>query len=157
MKITITEANGEFYARVNNGDLIVYVTAEYLTERMALADARCWVAFHGKADAMPTYKLAIDPIDTTGGRRALKGEYATKADAWKAVQGTDFSEPVTVLEDGEPVMTFSWQFKTADEPHPTKPNTVRRVRDLCKWTRKGWEVTGVQAVGIGRNRLIRTV
>jgi hypothetical protein len=156
MNTTVEARDGKYFGTVRKGDSILYRTPGYYTEGMALADAKCWLAFHGEK-AMPTYTLSVQPISGPFTNMPLNGEYDTKAAAWEAVQRTQYSEPVTVFEDGEPVMTFSWQFKTPDEPHPTLPNTVNRVRDLCKWTRTGWVQTGVQAVGIGRNRFIRTV
>ncbi|MEW2302607.1 hypothetical protein AB0958_21985 [Streptomyces sp. NPDC006655] len=52
MNITAAQRNGKHYGEVRNGDRIVFRSAGYITERMALADARCWVAFHGKAVEM---------------------------------------------------------------------------------------------------------
>lgn len=48
MNIKATETSGKHYATVSQGDRIVFRTAGYVTARMALADARCWVAFHGE-------------------------------------------------------------------------------------------------------------
>jgi hypothetical protein len=144
------------WAEVRNGETTVYRTTEYVTERMAYADAYCWLAFHGGEKNMTTYTLAVTPM-VEGGKRTLPGEYATKDEAWVAVQKTEFNEAVTVFADGKGVGTFQWMFKTADEPDPNHAGYVRRVRDLCKWTRAGWVQTGVQAVGIGDHRFIRTV
>ncbi|MFE5621734.1 hypothetical protein ACFQ8S_06930 [Streptomyces virginiae] len=47
MNIKTTEADGKHYATAHHGDRIVYRTPGYLTDRMALADVQCWVAFHG--------------------------------------------------------------------------------------------------------------
>lgn len=156
MNTTVTTNNGKHFGIVRKGDSILYRTPGYYTEGMALADAKCWLAFHGEK-IMATYTLSVQPVSSTFTNLPIKGEYGTKAEAWAAVQRTEYAEPVTVFEDGKSIMTFSWQFKTPDEPHPTLPNTVNRVRDLCKWTRTGWVQTGVQAVGIGRNRFVRTV
>jgi hypothetical protein len=163
MNITATETNGKHSARVSAGDAVLFVTPAYYTAGMATSAARCWVAFHGEATKMPTYTIAYDPIDAVGGRRAIGRstngklvvtEYATKDDAWKAVQRTSFNEPVTVLEDGEPVASFYWLW-AGEEPVPGKRNMVRRVSNLCKWTRAGWTPTGVQAVGTGKFRFVR--
>jgi hypothetical protein len=169
MFIQVKKLCGKFFSQVRNsyadGFDILFESPEYLTEGMAQAAAKCWVAFHAeqKEEKMPTYTLAYDPMDAPGGRRALGRstngkfvvtEYATKEDAWKAVQQTSYNEPVTVLEDGEPVASFYWTF-APDEPMPGRKNVVRRVRNLCKWTRAGWTPTGVQAVGIGKARFVR--
>ncbi|WP_333731753.1 hypothetical protein [Streptomyces sp. IBSBF 3010] len=156
MDMQTTKAKGKFFTVVRDGAPVVHITRKYLTRRMAEAAAKCWWAFHGGDKIMTTYTLALTPM-VEGGKRDIPGEYATKADAWLAVQQTEFNEAVTVFEDGKAVGIFQWMFKTPDEPVPGKPGYVRRVRDLCKWTRKGWEVTGVQAVGIGTHRFIRTV
>ena len=162
MITTNTTEAGKFFALVTKGGTVVYRTPDYYTEAMATADAECWAAFKG--DNVTTYTLAIE--DERYGRRSLgrvvKGkhvptEYATKEAAWEAIKATSFAEPVSVLADGKPVASFAWMFKNPDEPVPGKPNLVRPVRDLCKWTRGGWEVTGVQAAGTGRYRIVRTV
>ncbi|AUG87289.1 hypothetical protein HOS59_gp25 [Streptomyces phage Rowa] len=43
----LNQGNGTVWAEVRDGDATVYRTTEYVTERMAYADAYCWVAFHG--------------------------------------------------------------------------------------------------------------
>lgn len=153
MKITTTKtATGEHIAKVGP-----YTTPAYYTEGMAQADAACWVAFHGEeTEQMAKYTLAVVALES-GIKSPLNGEWNTKEEAWLAVQETNFSESVTVYEDGKGIASFNWMFKNPDEPHPTKPGYVNRVRDLCKWTRAGWVATGVQAVGIGTARFIRTV
>lgn len=168
MNFTSDKVNGQCFGRVLKGDKVLYVTKGYITHRMALADAKCWAAFHGKEETMPTYTLALDPMDSAFGPRPLgrvtrdgkhiTTEYATKGEVWEAVQRTFFNEPVTVFEDGKPVATFYWTFGTA-EPVPGK-NMVRPVKNLKKWGRGGWEPTGVQSVGngkLGKGREIRTV
>ncbi|MET8880550.1 hypothetical protein [Streptomyces rubiginosohelvolus] len=160
MNTKTTEANGKHYATVSAGDRIVYRTPGYVTARMALADAKCWEAFHG-GKIMSTFRLAVTPM-LGGGKRMLPGEYATKAEAWKAVQETFFSEAVTVLEDGRAVGTFQW-FRVGEEPCPWAPGKVHGVRDLKKWggMTKGWQPTGVQSVGnadkLGPHRFLRAV
>ncbi|MCF3174781.1 hypothetical protein IPZ61_15795 [Streptomyces sioyaensis] len=158
MNTKTTETGGKHYATVSAGDRVVYRTPGYYTAGMALADAQCWEAFHGGKN-MTTYTLAVTPM-VEGGKMDLPGEYATKADAWLAVQRTFFNEAVTVLEDGKGVGTFQW-FRAGEEPSQNEPGKVVSVRNLCKWTRKGWVRTGVQAVGngkeLGRYRFIRTV
>jgi hypothetical protein len=52
MNITVRIADGRYYGQVRDGKRLVFHTAGYLTEAMALADARCWVAFNGEADVM---------------------------------------------------------------------------------------------------------
>jgi hypothetical protein len=164
MDVKVIKVSGKFVGGVARNDRAIYVSPGYLTEAMALADARCWLAFHGEAQPMPTYTIALDPIDAPGGRRPLgrsvngkhvTTEYATKAEVWEAVKLTFFAEPVTVLEDGEPVASFYWT-QGVDEPVPGK-HMVRPVRELNKWGRKGWEPVGVQSVGNGKRREIRTV
>ncbi|MFC9191429.1 hypothetical protein [Streptomyces cyaneofuscatus] len=160
MKTQTTETNGKHYATVSQGDRIVYRTPGYLTARMALADAQCWGAFHG-GKHMPTYTLAVTPI-MVGGRRNLPGEYATKGEAWKAVQETFENEAVTVFEDGKRMGSFQW-FRIGEEPCPWAPGFVVQVRELRKWHGygRGWVATEVQSVGnatkLGPERFLRTV
>ncbi|WP_369189070.1 hypothetical protein [Streptomyces sp. R08] len=163
MNIKTTKDNGKHFGTVFVGDRIAFQTPGYYTEGMALAAAECWIAFHGK-DAMPVYILAKEselygrqPLGRVVNGKHTPTEYTTKEAAWESVKECHMTTPVTVLADGEPVATFQWLFKTPDEPVPGKPNKVRQVRDLCKWTRGGWKETGVQAVGVGRERFIRTV
>ncbi|MFJ7419788.1 hypothetical protein ACIQXD_14400 [Streptomyces uncialis] len=159
MNTKTQEANGRHYATANHNDRVVYRTPGYLTARMALADARCWIAFHG-GKHVPTYTLALTPM-VAGPTVTLSGEYATKGEAWRAVQGTFFSEAVTVLEDDRAVGTFQW-FRAGEEPCPWSPGKVVPVRDLKKWTGMlgGWITTGVQSVGnadkLGPHRFLRT-
>jgi hypothetical protein len=47
MGITVRIAGGRYYGQVRDGKRLMFHTTGYLTEAMALADARCWVAFHG--------------------------------------------------------------------------------------------------------------
>lgn len=53
MYIAVKELCGKFFAQVRNayrdGDNILFESPEYLTREMALADAKCWMAFHGEA------------------------------------------------------------------------------------------------------------
>lgn len=46
MNITATQTNGKHTAQVSDGGHIVFQTPEYCTAGMALADAKCWLAFH---------------------------------------------------------------------------------------------------------------
>ncbi|MEU5149761.1 hypothetical protein AB0G42_21590 [Streptomyces yangpuensis] len=160
MNTKTTQADGKHYATVSKGDRIVYRTPGYLTARMALADAQCWTAFHG-GEHMPVYTLAVTPMVNGRGFK-LDGTYATKAEAWKAVQETFYGDAVTVFEDGMGIGTFQW-FNAAEEPCPWEPGKVTRVRDLLKWAGDGigWEKTGVQTVGnardLGSHRFLRTV
>jgi hypothetical protein len=50
--ITVRIAGGRYYGQVRDGKRLMFHTPGYLTEAMALADARCWVAFNGEADDM---------------------------------------------------------------------------------------------------------
>jgi hypothetical protein len=47
MNIMATENNGKHTAQVSEAGRIVFQTPEYCTAEMALADAKCWMAFHG--------------------------------------------------------------------------------------------------------------
>ncbi|MFC9620259.1 hypothetical protein ACFTXM_09745 [Streptomyces sp. NPDC056930] len=158
MDIQTTKVRGKFFSVVRDGAPVIHITRKYLTRRMAEAAAKCWVAFHG-GEHMPVYTLAVTPM-AEGGKRDLPGEYATKTEAWKAVQETFFAEAVTVLEDGKRIGTFQW-FRAGEEPALNDPGKVSPVRDLCRWARGGWVKTGVQAVGngakLGPYRFIRTV
>lgn len=56
MNITATKVNGKHYTRVVSNGRIVFRSPGYVTARMAMADARCWIAFHGEAKPMITYR-----------------------------------------------------------------------------------------------------
>lgn len=55
MGITVTTKNGKHYGIVFRAGREVFRTPGYLTKAMALADARCWVAFNGE-DTMDIVK-----------------------------------------------------------------------------------------------------
>jgi hypothetical protein len=55
MEITVSSANGKHYAEVGTA----YRTPDYLTPRMALADAMSWLAFHGPADALSLSTMRV--------------------------------------------------------------------------------------------------
>jgi hypothetical protein len=46
MNITVRIAGGRYYGQVRDGKRLMFHTPGYLTEAMAMADARCWVAFN---------------------------------------------------------------------------------------------------------------
>ncbi|MFJ4960978.1 hypothetical protein ACIP6P_00665 [Streptomyces sp. NPDC088729] len=146
MKTQTTETGGKHYATVSQGDRIVYRTPGYLTARMALADAQCWEAFHG-GKHMPTYTLSLTPM-AEGLHSSLKGEHATKEEAWAAVQRTFFNEAVTVYKDGKAVGSFQWM-RAGHVEHRDAPGSLVSLRNLSKWggVRHGWVPTGVQSVG----------
>ncbi|MDX2590978.1 hypothetical protein PV343_01390 [Streptomyces sp. WI03-4A] len=68
MNITTKTENGKHIAEVRNGAGVVFKTAAYLTEAMALADAQCWVAFHG-GETMG--KITVDMNETYCARQAV--------------------------------------------------------------------------------------
>lgn len=86
MQITTKNINGEHVAAVKEGDRIVYVTAEYITERMALADARCWVAFHASTPAALFFNVKHS-IETSEGAVELTQAEAmrvfARVEAWR--------------------------------------------------------------------------
>ncbi|MFI8830558.1 hypothetical protein ACIGPN_05970 [Streptomyces afghaniensis] len=59
-----TEGN-RITAEVRNGGTTAYTTAPYATERMAYADAYCWLAFHGEKESMT--KITADPDEVYTG------------------------------------------------------------------------------------------
>jgi len=69
MFIQVKKLCGRFFAQVRNsyadGFGILFETPEYLTEAMALADARCWRAFHGGEKSM-TKPEEVTKTTTTG-------------------------------------------------------------------------------------------
>lgn len=50
METFITIQDGKFIGVVRSGKVVVYKSAAYVTENMAAADARCWMAFHGEEE-----------------------------------------------------------------------------------------------------------
>jgi hypothetical protein len=46
MNITVRIAGGRYYGQVRDGKRLMFHTPGYVTEAMAMADARCWVAFN---------------------------------------------------------------------------------------------------------------
>jgi hypothetical protein len=65
MYIEVKQLCGKFFSQVRNsyadGDNILFESPDYLTEAMALADAKCWMAFHG--EAKPMDKVTVDPSE----------------------------------------------------------------------------------------------
>lgn len=71
MNITATENNGKHTAQVSKGGRIAFQSPEYLTEAMALADAKCWMAFHGEAELMDEF---VKPGDRFTARHGVTHE-----------------------------------------------------------------------------------
>jgi hypothetical protein len=71
MEITVTENNGKHTAQVSEGGRLTFRTPEYCTAEMALADAKCWMAFHGEAESMNEF---VKPGDKFEGHRQVTGE-----------------------------------------------------------------------------------
>jgi hypothetical protein len=65
MITTATAKNGKHTAEVRDGDRVLYRSPEFITERMALADAGCWAAFHGERDGMGKVEVDLNEVYTT--------------------------------------------------------------------------------------------
>jgi len=96
MNIKTTEANGKHTAQVIKGDSLAFTTPTYYTSEMALAAAKCWVAFHGE-----------DEIMTPGMKRAMEVGLAMRAkmDARNTVtvsSGTHVLSPMMAFELRKP-------------------------------------------------------
>jgi hypothetical protein len=108
MEITDYTENGKTYATVTENGQEVFRTASYYTERMAIADALTWVAFHGPAGTM-----------TFGQMRAYKDGLAARL-------RMDAENTVTV-SSGTHVLPWDLADKLRDgQPHPrhTMPGTM---------------------------------
>lgn len=72
MYTTTTETNGKYFGLVRAEDeRTLHTTPGYITEAMALADAKCWAAFHGgKMDsaeaARNMYRVTFKTTDDLG-------------------------------------------------------------------------------------------
>lgn len=90
----------------------------------------------------------------------LIGEFETKAEAWKAVQESDYAGTVTVSANGKLVATFQWCRTYEGVPSRVAPGTVAPVFALCQWKgRRGlaeWVATGVERVHDGHRPYLRT-
>lgn len=85
MQITVTKANGKSVGVAHIGDRVLYTTPQYLTNQMALTDARCWVAFHAKDAEMHGYGRKLN-MDTP--------EMATAVEAYRAMRELQATRPV---------------------------------------------------------------
>jgi hypothetical protein len=72
MNITVRIAGGRYYGQVRDGKRLMFHTPGYLTEAMALADARCWVAFN-KGESMDI----VQDTDIFESRSSYNGERVT--------------------------------------------------------------------------------
>jgi hypothetical protein len=73
MDTTVTAKNGKHTAEVRDAGRLVYRSPQFVTERMALADAGCWVAFHGERDGMG--KVEVDPAEIYTAREAVTQQF----------------------------------------------------------------------------------
>jgi hypothetical protein len=64
MGITATTKNGKHYGIVFHAGREVFRTPGYVTKAMALADARCWVAFNDKGETMEEIVQDTDTFET---------------------------------------------------------------------------------------------
>jgi hypothetical protein len=69
--ITFTTGT-KVWAEVRNGGVTVHTTPEYYSERMAYADAYCWVAFH-KGESMSKADALVKPGDRFEAAEAVTG------------------------------------------------------------------------------------
>jgi hypothetical protein len=67
MNTTVEARDGKHFGTVRKGDSILYRTPGYYTEGMALADAKCWLAFHGEDTNMD--KVTVDMGETYSAMR----------------------------------------------------------------------------------------
>jgi hypothetical protein len=58
MNVVTFTTGTKVWAEVRNGDVTLYTTPEYFTERMAYADAYCWRAFQVEDPALEAARLA---------------------------------------------------------------------------------------------------
>ena len=60
---TTTTRNGQFRATVKGPAGVRYETPAYLTERMAVADAKCWAAFNPAETELETYMRMLGDVN----------------------------------------------------------------------------------------------
>jgi hypothetical protein len=71
MEITVRVSGGMYCAQVRDGRKLVHCTQRFYTEGMALADAKCWMAFHGEGEIMNDL---VKPGDKFEAHRKVTGE-----------------------------------------------------------------------------------
>lgn len=99
-EITATDTNkytAQVYNIYNGAKVLIFETPEYITPRMAAADAECWIAFHGSA--AETRAFIIDPHDTVASMKSRNGNSTT----WT---GAEFIDWVTARQVKFPEMTW---------------------------------------------------
>jgi hypothetical protein len=64
MDITVRISNGRYCGQVRDGRRLMHHTPGYLTKAMALADAKCWVAFNDRGETMEEIVQDTDTFET---------------------------------------------------------------------------------------------
>jgi hypothetical protein len=64
MDITVRISSGRYCGQVRDGRRLMHHTPGYLTEAMALADAKCWVAFNDRGETMEEIVQDTDTFET---------------------------------------------------------------------------------------------
>jgi hypothetical protein len=67
MNITVRIAGGRYYGQVRDGKRLMFHTPGYLTEAMALADAKCWTAFNDKGETVEDIVKDTQTFQTRSG------------------------------------------------------------------------------------------
>jgi hypothetical protein len=67
MDITVRISNGRYCGQVRDGRRLMHHTPGYLTEAMALADAKCWAAFNDQGETVEEIVKDTDTFETRSG------------------------------------------------------------------------------------------
>jgi hypothetical protein len=67
MGITVTTKSGKHFGIVFHAGRVVFRTPGYVTKAMALADARCWVAFNNKGETVEDIVKDTQTFQTRSG------------------------------------------------------------------------------------------
>jgi len=136
VQVKVFSVGGKHVGIVKAGSSVVYMSHTYLTERMARADINCWIAFHPQELEVEYTLYRQHPNG-----EFLYGTYATKEEAWKAIRGKVWWDPVTIYENGREIATF-WHKHIGSSPSLTTKGAHNPVYALLKWGEDGWDETG---------------
>ncbi|MGW1859353.1 hypothetical protein [Streptomyces collinus] len=131
MNITTKTENGKHIAEVRNGAGVVFKTAAYLTEAMALADAKCWLAFKGGKVA--EIEMVWVPVD---GRDEVQIPYA---DATRI--GVEYGNVVSLRRAGEQYASHRLLKPLKAWAMDVHGLTSRDMREIYRW----WTTTDAKA------------
>ncbi|MCX4547272.1 hypothetical protein [Streptomyces sp. NBC_01500] len=105
MLIQVKRVCGKFFSQVRNshadGFGILFESSEYLTEGMAHADAKCWLAFHEGEKKMS--KVEVDAAEIYTARQSVTGVFAeipAERVAHKVAEAYRFGRVVEVKTGG---------------------------------------------------------